>query len=248
MAEEAKKNASKVTTYVLIGLLLVAAFFLGSFATQIKSLKKDEGTPQAQETETQPAQEGAQERPGEKILTAEERAEIENSGISKGNADASVTIVEFSEYECPFCQRYIEGAYAQIWTEYGDQIRYIFHDYPLPFHQNAQETAEAARCAGEQDDYWGYHDLLFANRDDWAEETDPTDVLEGFASDLGLDSGQFSDCLSSGKYAQAVKDDLALGQKVGVSGTPSFFINGRPLVGAQPFEAFKAIIDEELAR
>ena len=131
-------------------------------------------------------------------------------------------------------------------AEYGDKIRYIFRDYPLPFHQHGQNTAQAARCAGEQEKYWQYHDKLFAEKDRWAIEGDSAEVLISFSTELGLDNIRFKDCLNSGKYSQAVKDDFALGQKVGVSGTPTFFINGQKLVGAQPFESFKAIIEKEL--
>ncbi|MCG2686176.1 DsbA family protein, partial [Candidatus Parcubacteria bacterium] len=146
-----------------------------------------------------------------------------------------------------FCKRYIDETYGRILETYGDQIRYVFRDYPLGFHAHAQETSEAAQCAFGQGSFWEYHDLLFENREEWAEETEITSILEGYAADLGLDVVEFSDCLASGEYTEEVEQDFADGQAAGVQGTPSFFINGRLLVGAQPFEAFQRIIDEELA-
>ena len=117
----------------------------------------------------------------------------------------------------------------------------------MPFHQHAQETAEAARCAGDQGQYWEMHDLLFENQSDWSQESDITDTLVSYAGELGLNESQFSSCLESGKFTQAVKDDQALGQSVGIQGTPSFFINGQKIVGAAPYSSFKALIDRELA-
>ena len=118
----------------------------------------------------------------------------------------------------------------------------MFKDFPLSIHNNAQKAAEASRCAGEQDKYWEYHDVLFKN----IAALDP-DNLKKFAADLKLDAAKFNTCLDSGKYAAAVNKDMTDGMKVGVSGTPAFLINGRFLSGAQPFSAFQEIIDEELA-
>lgn len=248
MSEEKKKNVTKLATPILVILLVGAAFLIGSLFTQLKTLQggKQEEALTAKAEATPTVGERAQAEPGEIVLGGEDLTEAEKGEAVKGSPNAPITIVEFSEYQCPYCARYVEGTYAQLWEEYGDQIRYIFRDYPLPFHQHAQKTSEAARCAGEQGDYWGYHDLLFKNQSDWSAQTSIDSTLEGYAGQLGLDAGQFSDCLSQGKFTQAVKDDFAFGQKVGVSGTPSFFINGRMLVGAQPFSAFQAMIQEEL--
>jgi protein-disulfide isomerase len=244
VAEEKKKNLSKLATPVLGGLLLVAAFMIGSLFTQVKSLQKKEGgAPTEVPTETGIGQEGPAG-----VLSAENQARIADSENSRGETGAKVTIVEFSEYQCPFCKRYIEAAYAQIWEEYEGKIRYVFRDYPLPFHQHAQKASEAARCAADQDGFWEYHDLLFENQSVWSSKTEIDQDLVAFATELSLNKSQFESCLTSGEHAQTVKDDLALGQELGVSGTPTFFINGRMLVGAQPFEAFKEIIDEELGK
>ena len=236
---------NKVTP-ILVAALIIFAFISGSLWTKVKTLEQGEGKDQKEE-QVPSQQQQAPEKP--QVLGTEDKQEIvKNSGAVKGAENAKVTIVEFSEYQCPFCKKYIDGAYAQIMENYGDKIKYVFRDYPLPFHQHAQKAAEASRCADEQDKYWDYHDKLFANQSAWSAETDATDTFIGYGTELGLNGGQFKDCLSAGKYTQEIKDDFVLGQKVGVSGTPTFFINGQKLVGAQPFENFKVIIEEELGR
>jgi|SaaInlStandDraft_4_1057021.scaffolds.fasta_scaffold16076_2 protein-disulfide isomerase len=162
----------------------------------------------------------------------------------KGDANAPVTIVEFSDYECPFCGKYVQETYPSIVNEYINtgKVKYVFRDFPLSFHQNAQKASEAAECAGEQGKYWEMHDYLFANQDYLAVEN-----LKGYAKDLGLDTAEFNDCLDSGKFADEVEADLLDGQAYGVSGTPAFFINGKLISGALPFAAFKAEIDAALA-
>jgi len=227
---------------IIIVLVAISAFLGGATFTQYQ--QKGVG-PKAGVTPSPTAQQP--EEPSA-VLGAEDRGKIESGGAAvKGEEGAPITIVEFSEYECPFCKRYVDETYFQIWDEYGDKISYIFHDYPLPFHPHAQKMAEVARCAGDQNKYWEMHDLLFENREVWANKQDASADITGYAQKLGLDLEEFNSCLDSGQYTQAVKDDMALGQAVGVQGTPTFFINGNRLVGAQPFSAFKAIIDAELS-
>lgn len=234
------------TTPILITALIIFAFVSGSLWTKVNSLKqKAESQKQGEEKQIPQQKQQALEKP--QVLGAEDQQEIlKNTGTVKGAENAKVIIVEFSEYQCPFCKRYVDETYVKIMENYGDKIKYIFRDYPLPFHQHGQATAQAARCAGDQQKYWEYHDKLFAEKERWSTGEDITETLVVFSTELGLDSNSFRDCLTSGEYAQAIKDDFALGQKVGISGTPSFFINGRKLVGAQPFEKFKNIIEEEL--
>jgi protein-disulfide isomerase len=126
---------------------------------------------------------------------------------------------------------------------YARNVRLVYKDYPLPNHPHAQKAAEGARCAGEQDKYWEMHDKMFVDLSQLA-----VPALKKHAAAIGLDQAKFDQCLDSGRFAQAVAADAAQGEKLGVNSTPSFFINGRPLVGAQPFDAFKTVIDEELAR
>ena len=161
----------------------------------------------------------------------------------KGGEKAAVTIVEFSDFHCPFCRRVIPTL-AQIESRYGDKIKLVFRDFPIEnLHPGATKAHEAARCANEQGKFWPYHDKLFVGPSSSSPE-----FLNGLAKDLGLDAGKFETCLSSGKYQAAIKEDIAEGNRVGVGGTPAFFINGRLITGAQPLEAFTRIIDDEFAR
>ena len=164
------------------------------------------------------------------------------SAPSRGNPKAPVTIVEFSDFQCPYCVR-ARPAVARVREVYGDKVRFAFRHFPLDFHQQAEKAGEAAACAGEQGKFWEMHDLLWANS---AKLQVPD--LKAHAATLGLDAAAFGPCLDSGRYAHLVEGDLAAGQGYGVSGTPAFFVNGRPLVGARPFEAFAQVIDDELAR
>ncbi|MCP4005787.1 MAG: thioredoxin domain-containing protein [bacterium] len=128
--------------------------------------------------------------------------------------------------------------------KYGDKVRIIYRDYPLPSHGRAQAAAEAARCAHAQGKFWAYHDKIFEN----LRGSLDADQLKGFAAELGLDADPFAQCLDSNEFAEQVQASARSGQALGVTGTPAFFINGRFLGGAKPFEAFVETIDEELAR
>ena len=160
----------------------------------------------------------------------------------KGSADALVTIVEFSDFQCPFCSR-VEGTMKQVVETYGKDVRVAFKQNPLPFHNNAAIAAEASLAAHDQGKFWEMHEKLFANQN--ALERDK---LEGYAKELGLNAGKFKDSLDSNKHKATIEADQKLARDLGASGTPSFFINGRSLRGAQPFDAFKALIDEELGK
>jgi protein-disulfide isomerase len=166
---------------------------------------------------------------------------IEGAPI-RGHENAPVTLVEFSDFQCPYCAR-AQPTLLKVMEAYPDQVKLVYKDFPLPqLHPQAPKVAEAARCAGEQDSYWAYHDALFED----AKDLTP-DNLKRYAADLKLDTAAFDACLDSGKYAAAVQKDMAQGAQLGVNSTPSFFINGRFLSGAQPFSAFQALIDEVLA-
>jgi len=159
-----------------------------------------------------------------------------------GKAGAKVTIVEWSDFQCPFCSRVVPTI-KQIQDSYGDNVKIVFRQQPLPFHNNAKIAAEASLAAHEQNKFWEMHDKMFAN----AQALDRAS-LERYASEIGLDVGKFKTALDSGKYTKRVEEDSAAGMAVGANGTPTFFINGREFVGAQPFEAFKNIIDEEIKK
>jgi protein-disulfide isomerase len=157
----------------------------------------------------------------------------------KGPKDAPVTMIVFSDYECPFCRR-AETTVEEVLKAYPGKIRYVFRDYPLPFHAKARPAAVAANCANAQGKYWEFNQKLFTG------ELTP-DGLKKIAGELSLDTKKFDECMAKNDQ-KSIDQDLADGAAVGVNGTPAFFINGRMLSGAQPFEAFKTIIDEEIAK
>jgi protein-disulfide isomerase len=167
----------------------------------------------------------------------------EGDSPSIGDKNAPVTIIEFSDFECPFCERFYTQSYKQIKANYVDtgKVRIVFKHFPLPFHANAQKAAEASECAREQGKFWEMHDKLFENQNAISISS-----LKGYAADLGLDTSKFNSCLDSGKYASRVQKDASDGSAAGVSGTPSFFINGKSVVGAQPYSVFQQAIEAEL--
>jgi len=160
----------------------------------------------------------------------------------RGPETAPIEIVEFSDFDCPYCQR-ATNTIARILDEYGDQIRFVYKDYPLPSHPNAFKAAEAGNCANDQGKFWPFHDRLF-------ESQGALDVasLKTYASELGLETEAFTACLDSGRHASRVERDLEIGSGYGVSSTPTLFVNGRAVVGAMPYESFVEIIQEELSR
>jgi protein-disulfide isomerase len=173
---------------------------------------------------------------------------------AKGSVDAPVTIVEYSDYQCPFCLRHFEQTMPQLQTYIDSgQVRYVFKDFPIAnIHPQAQKAHESARCArelGGDDMYWTMHDLLFMNQAEWGQAPVPSHiaVLKALAQEAGLPQAEFDDCLDSDRYLEAVLSEVDEGTQLGVRGTPAFFINGRPLVGAQPFTVFQQAIEQLLA-
>lgn len=176
-----------------------------------------------------------------KLLIEDPRIQVDPVGPSLGPTDAKVTIVEFSDFQCPFCSR-AEEAMEQVKTAYAGKVRVVFRHFPLSFHDKAAKAAEAGACAQEQGKFWEMHKQLFANQS-------ALDVqqLKDHAKAIGLDTAKFNDCLDSGRTKGQVDADMAAGQKAGVNGTPAFFINGVNISGAQPFAEFDKIIKAELA-
>jgi protein-disulfide isomerase len=170
------------------------------------------------------------------------RVTVAAEGPSRGAASAPITIVEFSDFQCPYCSK-AEETVDKVLKAYEGKVRLVYRDFPLPFHPQAQKAAEAAHCAGDQGKYWEMHEKLFANQ----KALEPT-ALKGYAKELKLDEAKFEKCLDSGSQAQLVASNKSAGEKVGVTGTPAFFVNGYMLNGAQPYEEFKSLIDQELAK
>ncbi|MDP6979635.1 MAG: DsbA family protein [Myxococcota bacterium] len=169
------------------------------------------------------------------------RKTVPSGGAGRGPADAPVTIVEFSDYECAFCGR-AEATLKQVDALYPGQLRFVYRHLPLDFHDNAMPAARAAICAGAQSRFWDYHDRLFANQRALA----PPQLLQ-YADELGLDGAAFRSCYEDPATQAQVENDMAIARQLGASATPTFFINGIELRGAQPLQAFQEIIDRELA-
>jgi protein-disulfide isomerase len=167
---------------------------------------------------------------------------LDDAAFSLGDPDAPVTIVEYTDYQCPYCQRYAQETLPQIVSEMVEngRVYYVVKDFPLDsIHPYARDGAAAARCAGDQGAYWDMHDVIFDKQAEWINEN-AAQVLAGFAADLGLDVDAYNQCVSNGRYTAAIQANLDEGARLGVSGTPAFFINGFLFSGALPFETFAA--------
>src|SRR3989344_7101547 len=212
MAEDSNKENSTITvnkqdlwkysTFLLLVILVVGAFLYFNKSDSNPTGNVVQNPTQGQQIPSQ----------GEKVTV-----EIGDSPVL-GSKSAKVTIVEFSDYECPFCGRHFEQTYPQLKKDYIDtgKVQLVFKDFPLSFHPQAQKAAEAARCAGEQGKYWEMHDKLFSNQQSLSVENE-----KKWAKELGLNTAKFDSCLDSGKYASAVQADSNYGQSIGVSGTPA---------------------------
>jgi protein-disulfide isomerase len=176
------------------------------------------------------------------LLLEEPRVQVAATGPGRGPENAKVTIVEFSDFECPYCSK-AEESVTQVMEKYEGKIRLVFRHFPLSFHAHAPKAAEAAMCANEQGKFWEMHKQLFANRTALAIED-----LKKHAGSIGLDQAKFDACLDGDKMKSVVEKDTKDGTEVGVSGTPAFFINGKLLSGAQPFSEFEKVIDAELKK
>ena len=168
--------------------------------------------------------------------------EVDESDPFTGSAAAPVTIVEFSDFECPFC-RQASPTLKKIQETYGDRVRIVWKDFPLTqIHPQAFKAAEAAHCAAEQGKFWEYHDRLYANQSALQPE-----ALKAYAADMKMDTAQFNRCFDESKHAARVRESMDLGTRLGVNSTPTLYINGRMIAGAYPYETLAGIIEEELA-
>lgn len=173
---------------------------------------------------------------------ASQTASIADDDPFQGPEDAQIVVVEFSDFNCGFCTRFAMETLPQIIENYGDQIKFVYRDMPI-LSESSAPAAQAGECANDQGKFWEFHDYMFTpgverNRDTYLR----------FAEENGLDVAAFTECIDSGKYVSEVTLDLLDGQSLGVRGTPAFFINGRFISGAQPFDIFKTVIDAELAK
>lgn len=231
-------------TPILMVLLLVAAFLIGVLYTKVQYLEKGQGTTPATAQVPSQGTQPAAPAPGAKVNVSAGNLPL------LGNKDAKVTIIEFADFRCPFCEKFFTDAEGQIIKDYVDtgKARFAFRNYAF-LGPASVVAANAAECANEQGKFWDFHNYLYKNQ---PPESDTSlyviDKLTPIAGQLGMNTDQFSSCLSANKYDKNVSADLADGQKAGVTGTPTVFINGISVVGAQPYSAFKTIIDQELAK
>lgn len=232
-------------TQLLVILLIIAAFLIGVLVTKVQYLEKG----QTAATNPAPAQQAAQQP--QQGLTDGQKVTIGNGHFpALGKEDAKVTIVEFADFRCPFCENFFTQTEPQIIKDYVDTGKAKLYFRQFAFLGDASVVAaNAAECANEQGKFWDYYNYLYKNQ---PSESDTsmynTDTLTQSATNLGMNGDQFRSCLSSKKYNANVSKDLSEGQTAGVSGTPTIFINGIAVVGAQPYSAFKTIIDQELAK
>jgi protein-disulfide isomerase len=186
--------------------------------------------------------EGIKKEQKVQMLLLPPKIAVEATGPAKGRKDAPVTIVEFSDFQCPYCIQ-AEKTVGELLKAYPDKIRLVYRDYPLPMHPLAPKAAEASHCADAQGKYWDLHDKMF----DAQGKLEVAD-LKKYARDVGLDGDKFDKCLDSGEMKKVVDANHAAGEKIGISGTPAFFVNGRFLNGAQPIEEFKTLVEADLGR
>lgn len=235
-------------------VLVVLAFAAGVLVGYVAWGRTPQVVQVAQPVAAQPAAQFPQATPAPVIYS------IDTEGApSLGPADAPIVIVEFSDYQCPYCSRWHDEVYAPLLAAYPGKIRFVYRNFPLSFHQNAFASAEAALCAGDQDAYWQFHDALFNGKDivnNQAGTVLDQAAYNQFATDLGLDVTSFEACMTSHKHQKTIEADMAYANRLqpdsngdaAVGGTPTFFINGHRLGGAYPIEYFKQIIDAELTQ
>jgi protein-disulfide isomerase len=190
--------------------------------------------------------------PQPSVIPVAEAADADDDAFL-GKENAPVTLIEFTDYQCPFCKRHVDQSYQQIIDNYvkTGKIKYVVRDFPLSIHPNAPKASEATECAEDGGKFWEMHDLLFEKQNEWSRAPDAPTVFKGYASDLGLSSGTFGDCLDSGKYTAEVQKDFADGSAAGITGTPGFILldkngKGQKISGAQPYSSFAALIDAAL--
>lgn len=230
---------------VLLAVLFVVSIYTGGFGTVFGAKSEAAvgalGTEEGKSFRPTDAQEAAPSAPPVDV-EALMKTLIDDDDV-KGDPNAPVTIVEWSDFECPFCTRFYTQTLPQIQSEYIDtgKAKFVYRDFPLGFHANAQKAGEAAECAGEQGKFWEMHDKLFEDG-----VSGGVTSFKQYATDLGLNTADFNECLDSGEMAAEVRKDMTDGSAVGISGTPGFIINGQLVSGAQPFSVFQQAIEAGL--
>ncbi len=245
---------TKLTRMVWIPVGLLAALAASGQAAQPENAKADPHAVVEKEILNELRQIRAllekQQQPQPQVAApAPEKAKVSTVGFEMGRKDAPITIVEFADYQCPYCRQFQTTVFTRLKKDYIDtgKVRFVSRDLPLDFHPNALGAAQAARCAGDQDKYWQMRDLLIDHADKLT-----ADALNAYAGELALDMSRFSTCVGNHTHASKISQDLAEATAAGIAGTPSFVIgksdgatvNGEKLIGAQPFETFEKILAE----
>lgn len=229
---------------ILIGSLLISlSILLHGGIIKVKGLND------SRQVVTQPGQPSAQ--PAGQAPNPKQKVDVDLGHLPiKGNKNAKVQIVEFGDFRCPFCDKFFKETELQLIKDYVDSGKALFAFRHFQFLGPASIVAgNAAECANEQGKFWQFHDYLYQNQPDESDTSlYTTEKLTGVAQGLGINTDQFKSCLDSKKYDKNVSDDLAAGQKAGVTGTPTVYINGIQVVGAQAYSAFKTIIDQQLSK
>ena len=236
-------NREKVINSIVVVelvLLLVFGWQLYGIKQQLKEVKAGQYIDQGPivKNDDAPIQPSPTEATGPVDITIGDDEHI------RGDKNAPVTIVEYSDFECPFCARAFPTI-TQVLDDYEGDVRLVYRHFPLSFHPQAQKAGEASECASDQGKFWEYHDLVFNNQ---SLLNGGINQLKTWAGELGLDQSRFDKCLDSGDHADDVKNDQISGTSAGVTGTPAFFINGIKITGAQPYSVFQQAIDAELAK
>jgi protein-disulfide isomerase len=241
VGDQAQVTEDQVRTWYLQNQARLQGRTFESIAAQIRQLLENQQRDAAIEEFT----DEIADKHGATYLLEPFRVDLDITGAPvTGPEDAPVTLVEFSDFECPYCESFVPTL-ERVQQEYGDQVKVVFMHFPLrQIHPNAQKSAEASMCAFDQGKFWEAHDMYFAEQESLA-----VDDLKEKAERLDLDAATFAECLDSGKYTEYIDEDVATGIAVGVDGTPAIFVNGRPLPGgAVPFEMVAELIDDELER
>lgn len=234
------------TTQIIYVLLLIAAFLIGYLLARVQILEKGSAGTAGAPSAAAP-QQGQPAAPNPEDV---KKKLAVGHFPAKGNDSAKVTIVEFSDFECPFCANFHKDAWPQIVKEYIDtgKVKFYYRHFPLQFHPQAVPLAHVSECANDQGKFWEMHEKIFTENTAGT-LTGATDATyKAWAGDLGLNTNTFNSCYDQKTHQKEIDEDTAAGSEVGVSGTPTFYINGVQLVGAQPFAAFKTAIDAELAK
>lgn len=232
----------------MISTLILAGAVVGFGVSRLPYFQNTDSASQSAASAVQSPETKTQ--PKEPVLTEEEIAGLTDDDPVMGSSDAPITMVEFSDFQCPYCYRFFTEVFPLIEENYikTGKVKFVYRDFPLSKHPQAGLTAEAAQCAHDQGKFSEMHDLIFQNQMEWAGNPEAAKLMNTYAESISLNMTQFYDCMKTHKYAQETRKDLIDGATMGVTGTPTFFVNGKYLVGVLPYEeVFKPVFEAILA-